>query len=90
MAQFELASNLPVEAAMWIMKRGSDLEVKTHPEKADAWLVIQNPGMFTCILSYNRKGNLFFQGAPHIIRAIKNLHTQYHDAGRRGFWFEYS
>jgi len=88
MAKFELSLQLPEEAAIWVMEHGSGLEVKPHPVKAHAWCVIQVPGMYICHLSYNKKGNLYFFGAPHIIRAIENLHNEYYAAGRRGFFFD--
>ena len=87
MAKFELSLQLPEEAAIWVMEHGSGLEVKPHPEKADAWLVIHPEGMYTCSLSYNKKGNLYFSGAKHIVKAIERCRDQYLAAGRRGFFY---
>ena len=81
----ELPPRFPEEAAQWVMKYGSGLEVKPHPQKADVWFVISEcEGLYTCTLSYNKKRNLYFVGATHIIRKISVLLGRYFDAGRRG------
>jgi len=84
MPKLGLPDRLPEEAAKWLMENGSGLEVKPHPQKADVWFVIQEEGLYTCTLSYNKKGNLYLSGATHIIMAIKKLLGRYLDAGRRG------
>jgi len=81
----ELPPRFPEEAAQWVMEYGSGLEVKPHPQKADVWFVISEcGGLYTCSLSYNKKRNLYFSGATHIIRKIRELLDRYLDAGRSG------
>ena len=86
MPKLELPPRFPEEAAQWVMEHGSGLEVKPHPQKADVWFVLQSEGLYKCSLSYNKKGNLYFYGATHIIMAIKGLLDRYFDAGRRGYF----
>ena len=85
MAKFELSLQLPEEAAIWVMEHGSGLEVK--PQKEGAWRVIQVEGLYICSLSYNKKGNLYFSGAKHIVNAIERCRDQYLAAGCRGFFY---
>ena len=84
----KLPRRFPEEAALWVMEYGSGLEVKPHPQKADVWFVIQVEGLYTCSLSYNKKGNLYFSGATHIIRKIRELLDRYLDAGRSGHFLD--
>ena len=85
MAVLELSPQFPEEAALWLMEYGSGLEVK--PQKEGAWRVIQVEGLYICSLSYNKKGNLYFSGAKHIVKAIERCRDQYLAAGRRGFFY---
>ena len=94
MAILELSPQFPEEAALWLMEYGSGLEVKPqkeaqwpHREKAGAWRVIQVEGLYICSLSYNKKGNLYFSGAKHIVNAIERCRDQYLAAGCRGFFY---
>ena len=85
----ELPPRFPEEAAQWVMEKGSGLEVKPHPQKADVWFVISEcEGLYTCSLSYNKKRNLCFNGATHIIRKIRELLDRYLDAGRSGHFLD--
>jgi len=88
MSKLGLPPRFPEEAAQWVMEHGSGLEVKPHPQKADVWFVIQVEGLYTCSLSYNKKRNLYFVGATHIIRKIRELLDLYLDAGRSGHFLD--
>ena len=88
MSKLELPPGFAEEAATWVMEYGSGLEVKPHPQKADVWFVIQEEGLYTCSLSYNTNHNLYFSGATHTIRKIRELLDRYLDAGRSGHFLD--